>query len=552
MLRELKIKNFAIVDSLTVEFHPGLNILTGETGAGKSIIIGAIEMLLGARAQGEMIKSGADSAELQAFFDIHEAPVLEKLGIDASEGVIVRRIISGNGRGRVYINDILTNVKSLEEFGRYLVDIHGQHDHQRLTAADRQLEFIDLFGRLEDLIAEYRTAYDERHRLEDELFRLGADSKERARRLDLLKFQINEIESADISPGEINGLEEERKILFNSARLRELCEDAYGLLYNGESAVVDNINTVISNLRTISEYDSSADEPVELLNSAAPLINDSAASVRDMRDRYNADPERLDAVERRLDTLRGLCRKYGETEEEVMDYLNSTKFEFDELMNSDEKIEELRERYDEIKKRLSDTAKEISAKRKDAAAEVQKLVSKRLGKLAFDKAVFRIDVIQRRDEKGEKGFGPKGCDIVEFLFSANPSEPPRPLKKVASGGELSRVMLAIKSVFADIDDTPVMVFDEIDAGIGGNTAISVGEALKGLSANRQVLCITHLAQIASKADFHFSIEKHQKAKKVDIDVKLLDRNERLKEIARLLSGKVTPASLKHSEELLAK
>jgi DNA repair protein RecN (Recombination protein N) len=552
MLRELKIKDFAIVDDLSIEFEPGLNILSGETGAGKSIVIGALGLLLGARAQSDQIKTGAKSAEVQAFFDIDGAAELDALGIDSSEGVIVRRIISTNGKSRVYINDNLANVKSLEAFGKYLVDIHGQHDHQRLTSSEKQRAFIDSFGKLDALLEEYSKVYDDVKDVENRLEKLQERSQEIAHRLDLLQFQVKEIEQADVQAGEIGELEEKRKILFNTTKLRELCENAYTALYEGERSISDGLNTIISDLQTILEYDSSAKEPLELLGSAEPLISDAAATIRKMREQYNADPNALEEVERRLDTLRGLQKKYGRTEEDILEYLNKARAELDDMEHSDERIEELTEQLDELRNKLRDRAKKITEKRKRASEEVQTMVSKHLSELVFKKAVFMVAVEQNRDESGKLVFGPNGTDSVEFLFSANASEPPKPLKKVASGGELSRVMLAIKSVFAQVDDTPIMVFDEIDAGIGGKTAMSVGDALKELSSRHQVLCITHLAQIASKADTHYSIEKRQKEKKVEVNVKLLTDDDRVKEIARMLSGKVTETSLKHSEELLAK
>jgi len=552
MLRELKIKDFAIVDSLSIEFQAGLNVLSGETGAGKSIIIGALELLLGARAQSDHIRSGRKSAEVQAFFEVDGSPVLEKLGIDPDDGVVIRRIISANGKGRAYLNDSLVNVKTLEEFGRDLVDIHGQHDHQSLTSRDRQLRFIDSFGRLDKLLEDYRNVYEELNTTEKELARLRNLAQERAHRTDLLKFQVDEITSADISPGEISSLEEERKILFHSTRLRELCEESYSLLYDSDSSVIDGLNRVVSNLESIAEYDSSAQEALELLNATSPLLSDCASALRDMRERYDADPDRLDAVEKRLDTLRTLQKKYGDTEEEILAYLERAREELDSLVHHDERVQELEERVESLRSEVAKKAAEITERRTAAAQEVQKLVSAQLSALAFEKAVFAVEVSQKKDGEGRPVFGPGGCDEVEFLFTANPSEPLRPLKKVASGGELSRVMLAIKSVFAEIDDVPVMVFDEIDAGIGGRTALSVGEALYGLARNHQILCITHLPQIASKADAHFCIEKHQKAKKVDVEVKLLEGADRVREIARMLSGDVTPTSLKHSEELLAR
>jgi DNA repair protein RecN (Recombination protein N) len=550
MIRELKIKNFAIIDSLSIEFQPGLNIMSGETGAGKSIIVDALGLVLGDRAQNDQIKTGAEEAEVQAYFDTEANPLLEQLNIDAGDGIIVRRIISRTGKTRVYINDTLTNVKTLDELGRQLVDIHGQSDHQSLIFADEQMELVDSFGRHGDLLTRYRELYGEMKETDTALHELREKAKERVQRIDLLRFQIEEIQSADIKRGETAELEEERKILFNSTKLRELCEEAYALLHENEHAVVENLNTVLARLEALKEYDPAANESFELLESARPLISDSAGSLRDLKEKYNADPRRLDAVEKRLDVLRGLQKKYGDTEEEIAGYLGRIVLELETLVSADERIEDLARKVNDLSKKVVEIAGQLTEKRSSAAKKIQKLVTEKLSDLAFKHAVFKIEIEPVQDEAGNIMFGANGSDKIEFLFSANPSEPPKPLRKVASGGELSRVMLAVKTVFAEVDDIPVMVFDEIDAGIGGKAAQSVGSALKDLSKRHQVFCVTHLAQIASKAGAHFSVEKQSGAKKVGIEVKLLNREERIREIARMLSGEITPSSLRHSEELL--
>ena len=278
MLRELKIRNFAIVDTLSVEFQPGLNVLTGETGAGKSLVVGALELLLGARAQSDQIKADSDSAEAQAFFDIGTSPVLERLGIDTEEGVNVRRVISRDGKGRVYINDTLANVRTLDEFGRDLVDIHGQHDHQGLLSQERQLDFIDSFARLGERLAQYRAVFDEAAAVRAEIEDLRERAKDRAHRTDLLSFQVDEIRSACVTPGEMAELDEERKILFNATKLRELCEEIYSLLYEGDHAAADAISAAADRLRTIAGYDASAEESLELITSALPLVEDAVVS----------------------------------------------------------------------------------------------------------------------------------------------------------------------------------------------------------------------------------------------------------------------------------
>lgn len=552
VLRELKIKNFAIIDSLTVDFDRGLNIITGETGTGKSIVVDSMGLVLGDRAQTDQIKTGCNEAEIQALFEIERSPVLDDLDIDISEGIIIRRIISRGGKTRVYINDTLANVRTLAQLGEQLVDIHGQNEHQSLLFPDKQLELIDSFGQHEEALSRYRNIYTDLMDLKGQLKDLREKAKDRAQRVDLLAFQADEIRAANISPGEITALEEERKILFNATRLRELCEGAYELLQEHEQSVHGNLKEIIGRLETVSEYDQSASETAELLKSALPLVSDAVASLRTLKEQYEADPDRLEAIERRLDTFRTLRKKYGDTEDEILDYYKRSSHELEALLHADEQTDEIERRIAELQRELETIAAELSEKRVTAARQIEEHITNNLRELAFRNARIEVSVETRLTPEGERLFSTSGSDTVEFLFTANPSEPPKSLKKVASGGELSRVMLAIKTVFAEVDNIPIMVFDEIDAGIGGKAAQSIGERLKKLSRRHQVFCVTHLPQIASKADAHFSIEKRSGAKKVDVTVKLLKGEERVCEIARMLSGEVTPTSLKHSEELLAK
>jgi len=552
MLRELKIKNFAIIDSLSIDFDRGLNIITGETGTGKSIIVDSMGLVLGDRAQTDQIKAGCDEAEIQALFEIDGNQLLDDLDIDTSEGIIIRRIISRSGKTRVYINDTLANVRTLSQLGEKLVDIHGQNEHQSLLYPDKQLQLIDSFGQHEEVLFRYRNIFGELMDLKGKLKDLRERAKDRAQRTDLLSFQTEEIRFANISPGEIAALEEERKILFNATRLRELCEGAYELLQENEQSVHSNLKDIIERLETVGEYDQSSSETVELLRSALPLISDAVASLRTMKEQYEADPDRLETVEKRLDTFRTLRKKYGDTEEEILDYLKKSSLELETLLHVDEQTGEIETRITGLQKDLETIAAELSAKRASAGKQIEEHITHNLRELAFRNARVEISIGTNLNPEGERVFNANGCDVVEFLFTANPSEPPKSLKKVASGGELSRVMLAIKTVFAEVDNIPIIIFDEIDAGIGGKAAQSIGESLKKLSRRHQVFCVTHLPQIASKANSHFSVKKKSGAKKVSVTVQLLKGEERVREIARMLSGEVTPTSLKHSEELLTR
>ena len=552
MLRELRIKNLAIIDDLTIRFGTGLNVLTGETGAGKSIIIDALGLALGERAQTEMIKTGKNEASVEAFFEVSDRPhgiesqrLLEQMGIMCEDGIILRRniYISSAGKSRAYINDSIVNIQSLCDIGRALVDIHGQHEHQSLLSTDNQRTLLDFYGKLQDKRAEVEAMFYEVQSLKKELSELKANVKERAHRIDLLSFQINEIDSASLKTGEKEALEKERVILLNLNKLSELTETAYAMLYESEGACVENLSSVISKLKEMSSIDPSIDETLSLLESAMPLLEDASVSLRRYKEKYDLDPRRLESIEERLENIKRLEKKYGEGVDAILRYRDEAEKELLSLGQTDEKTDTIENQLREKEKKLLDAAVDLSEKRKKTAEEISRAVEKILKELAFEKVEFRVDI-------KASPLSSSGMDAVEFLFSANPGELPKPLTRVASGGELSRIMLALKNILADVDRIPVLIFDEIDAGIGGRTAESVGMKLKKLAKTHQVICITHLPQIASTADFHLMTEKFQKKDGVSVKIKELSPEERKSEIARMLSGKVTDVSLKHARELL--
>ncbi len=543
MLKELRVRHFAIIDRLDIQFAPGLNILTGETGAGKSIIIGALGTVLGQRAYTEMIMTGHEQATVEAFFDIRDHPVTEELGIDTSEGILLRRTISKAGKTRAYINDTMVNLASLARLGATLVDVHGQHEHQSILGSEHQMRLLDYFGGLD----RERTGFSEKFRelstLKTRLEDLRLGRRARAQKTDMLRFQVDEIDAAGLGKGEDVKLEEELEILSNLTRLKELVEGAYSLLYTDDGSSIEKLTGAIDRLRDMSGIDGEASASLELLEQALPLAQDAAISVRDLRDRYDLDPGRLEEVQERLRVMDNLKKKYGESINEVIDFRNRAQAELDDLEGEEEDTEALEAQINEKTSGLEKAARNLSRKRKKAAGSIAGEVMKILKGLAFSKAEFVVSV-------EDSDLSSTGADDVEFLFSANKGEIPKPLSKVASGGELSRIMLAIKTVLRKVDDIPVLVFDEVDAGIGGKTAKNVAQRLKESSAGRQVLCVTHLPQIASIADTHFLIDKSTTGERTLVVISELKGQKREKEIARMLSGTVTDTSLEHAREII--
>ena len=543
MLRELRIKNLAIIDDLKVRFEKGLNVLTGETGAGKSIIVDSLSLALGSRAQSDLIRSGEKEAVIQAYFEMEGGKELPDFGIDISDGLIIRRSLSVTGKSRAYINDTMVSLQSLADVGRSLVDIHGQHDHQSLLSVDKHRLLLDSYGKLQGDRGEVESFYREVQALKREGADLRQKMKERAHRLDLLRFQIHEIDASALKAGEKEELIEERIILSNLNRLNELAETAYSMLYGSEGSCVEKLSYIISKVKEMSSIDHSVSDTVHMLESALPFIEDAAISLRGYRDKHDLEPERLVEIEDRLDLIKKLEKKYGEGIEDIIRYRAEAEKELKGLELVDERLDSIEAELKIKEEMFLSSAISLSEKRKKIAKTIEERVKNELKELAFDHAEFVIDIKQ-------EAISSLGLDKVEFLFSANPGEPPRPLIKIASGGELSRVMLALKSILADFDSISVLIFDEVDAGIGGKTAESVGKKLKALSNKHQVLCTTHLPQIASQGDFHLKTEKGQRDERVYVEVKELSGRVRLNEIARMLSGKITEVSLKHAKELL--
>lgn len=543
MLKELRIKNLAIIDDIKVSFEHGLNVLTGETGAGKSILIDSLNLILGSRAQPDLIRSGEKEAFVEACFDYPDMKNLPDIGIDFSEGIIIRRNISSSGKNRAYINDSNVSLQTLSEIGKMLVDIHGQHEHQSLMNIEKHCFFLDSFGRLTEDVGEVERLYYEVKDLKEKLNNIKERAMDRAQRIDFLKYQIQEIESAKLLSGEKEALLNEKQILSNIGKLKELSETAYYELYGSEGSCAERLSSVLNKIKEVSSIDNEAIDILSLLESAIPLIDDAVISLRSFKEKYDINPERLNEVEERLETIKKLEKKYGEGIDAVISFKDNAIRELRELESISEQMDFYEEEVSKKEEILLEKARILSEKRRKFADEMSRLIMEEMRELAFNNAVFKIDI-------KEDSISSYGTDRVEFLFSANLGEPPKPLTKIASGGELSRVMLALKAMLADFDSIPVLIFDEVDAGIGGKTAEMVGRKLKRLSQKHQVLCATHLAQIAAKGDLHIKVEKKEKNNRIFVETKTLDDNERLREIARMLSGKITETSLKHAREII--
>ncbi len=564
MLRELRIRHFTIIDELSVTLQDGFTALTGETGAGKSIIVDAIGLILGEKTSPELVKTGEQEASVEAFFDLTSHPLLDDLAIPSGDGIIVRRSFSRSGRGRAYVNDTPVSAQTLSAVGRSLVTIHGQHEHQGLLRKENHLLYLDTLGGTLDDARSVQQLYQETADLRGMISDMEERSLERSQRISFIQFQRDEIDAAQLKEGEKEALEQEREILVNLSRLKEAAEGAYSSLYSAEGSCMDVLSRIIQQARDIARIDQSAAEVLSLLESSVPLLDDAAALLRSCKERYDLDPQKLEAVDERLSLLKRLEKKYGGGIEEILRYRASIETELAQLDGMDEQIGSLSAELSAKESSLQALSDDLSRARDRAARLIEGKVTEELTRLGFSKASFVID-IKRRESVNIHGF-----DDVEFLFSANPGEPPKPLTKVASGGELSRIMLALRcvelqggTVHRGGEDgghqwgRPVsalspatLIFDEVDAGIGGVTAHHVGNRLKAVSAGRQVLCITHLSQIAALADHHLRVVKHVKAEGVTVAVDSLSDDARLREVAKMLSGKITEGSLRHARELL--
>ncbi|MEW6544418.1 MAG: DNA repair protein RecN [Nitrospirota bacterium] len=552
MLTELRISNFALIDSLSLEFAEGFHVLTGETGAGKSILVDAIALLVGGRAGGDLIRTDAEEAVLEAAFVLPAAspllaPLRESGSLASGESeLIIRRVLSRTGRNRVYLNGHLTPLHVLQSLAGTLIDIHGQHEQQSLLSAEAQLEALDCFGRLKDLRANYAAQYERwrtSQRELEEATRLAAD---RAAREEFLRFQAKELEEARVQPGEEETLLADRRRLSHVQRLGELSGESYSLVYGGEASVLAMLASVAQRLKELSAIDPDAAEWAELCDGAAVQVRELAQRLRDYQKQLDRDPDRLGQVEERLDLLQRLKKKYGGTIETLLTRAAEVKREIEALGSDESRLAGLRDRVAENRQRVSALALQLSEGRARAAKSLETRLKEELAALKMERTRIKIAVVRE-----EEGLGPSGYDRVEYLFSANQGEPLQPLARVASGGELSRVMLALKTVLAEADRVPVLIFDEVDSGVGGAVAAVMGRRLQALAAYHQVFCITHLPQIASQAGTHFLVEKSVVKKRTVTTARRLDDTARHEEIARMLGGlAITSAVRQTAAEML--
>jgi DNA repair protein RecN (Recombination protein N) len=564
VLRELRVKNLAVIESLTVPFGSGLNVLTGETGAGKSILIDALTLLLGERAQpAETIRAGAESATIEAVFDAPRksavATLLQDHGIGLENGtLVIRRELVRGGRGRVFLNDSNATLALLEKLGETLVEVHGQHEHQALLRPSRHLDLLDAFAGLGVLRDRLRQRHEEWRSVSAELEALRATSRDQAIRTAQYRESLAEIDGARLRAGEEEELRDERRRLMNAERLAEGANAAYRELYDDPSSAVERAGRVAALLREMAKIDPAAGATLQSLETAMVQLDETARTLRGYRDGVVFDPPRLEAIERRVDEIGRLKRKYGESVEAVLALRSKIEADLEGLGRAGEDEGRLAERAERLRTELATRAADLGERRDQAVSRLETAVLAELGALDLESAVFRVRLARERAGSGELGvgpegwrLGPRGLEQAEFLFSGNAGEDARPLARIASGGELSRTMLAIKVVLAATDAVPVVVFDEVDVGIGGKTADAVGKKLRQVARVRQVLCVTHLPQIAAYADQHLRVEKREDDGRATATVAPLVKGDRVREVARMLGGEsVTDTSLRHALELI--
>ncbi|MGI6461271.1 MAG: DNA repair protein RecN [Candidatus Hydrogenedentales bacterium] len=551
MLERLHIQNYALIDEIELEFGPGFNVLTGETGAGKSIIVGALNLVLGARASSEGVRNGAARARVDAVFRVENpardlAAALDASDILLDDGILIlSRVITADGRSRAFAGGVPVPLTVLAALGDELVDLHGQHEHQSLLKPARQLALLDGFAGAESAVNAVADAVSALRAAERELAALEVDDRERTRRIEFLQHEAEEIEKAALEPGEEEERRERRDLLTNAERIFELSSQAHAALYeHDEGAVIDALAAAIGNVEELARINSRFAPFVERLAVAREKIEDVAAELREFTTEVEFDAAELEEINARLALIGALKRKYGESIDAILDYCRRARAEVAVYEKRDERIAQLQRQRDALLDKARGLAGALSAQRKKAARPLDKQIAAALAELGMKGGQF-----ETRFEHGE--LGPTGTDRVEFLLAANPGETLKPLRQVASGGEISRVMLALKSVFANADTIPTLIFDEIDAGVGGAVAKKVAAKLGELADSHQTICISHLPQIAAAAETHFHVAKMSRKKRTVTSVERIADEERVRELARLLDGSVSEVSLEHARSLLS-
>ncbi|MCA1054769.1 DNA repair protein RecN [Rossellomorea aquimaris] len=560
MLQELSIKNFAIIDSLALSFEEGLTVLSGETGAGKSIIIDAIHLLVGGRGSAEYVRHGEKKAEIEGLFilDDDAHPCYEKassFGIEIEEGMIIlRREISNSGKSVCRVNGKLVTIAIMREIGGALIDIHGQHEHQELMNEHLHLSLLDQFGgsEIQQNLTSYREIYKEYSGIHKQLIRLNENEQEMAHRLDLITFQLKEIQDADLKLNEDDELLEEKRKLTNFERLFEALQTSYNSIQD-EGKGLDWTGLAMSHLETAADLDQRYQKTLESVSNAFYVLEDAVHQIRGDLDQLEFEPNRLDFIETRLNEINGLKRKYGSSVEEILSYSSKIEEEIETIVNKDSHIVELENKLSSLEKDLVIEAKNLTQSRKKWAKKLTKSIHEQLKQLYMDKTKFEVRFSGDEDHQlfEFSRFKKDGWDDIEFYISTNPGEPLKPLSRVASGGELSRIMLALKTIFSKHQGITSIIFDEVDTGVSGRVAQAIAEKIYQVATHSQVMCISHLPQVAAMADSHLFISKQLQNGRTSTSVKRLEENEKVREISRMISGvEITDLTQEHAKELL--
>jgi DNA repair protein RecN (Recombination protein N) len=562
MLTLLNISNVALIDELSVEFDRGLNLLTGETGSGKSIIVDALGVLIGGRFTSDLLKAGRDRASIEGLFSAGRNRELEQLladaGIEAESAgdteIIIRRELTANGRNKIFINHQLATQSLLRELQPFLVDIHGQGDQQTLFSVATHLELLDAYARVSTLKDEVALSYNRWASLKSELESHGKEEAEKFQMIDILRFQIDELERAQLIVGEDEQLEEERRRLNNVEKLTTLCAEGFSLTYEDGDSAITRLRQTARRVEELAGYESKFREYLEGLETSQALLEDLAFSLRDFADKLEFSPARLEEIENRLAELIRVKRKYGGSTESALEHLARSQDRLRQIERSDEREALLRAELADARSAYLERAGKLHHERVRSAKKFERAVERNLAEVAMEHARFQAQITAPRDtelDAAESSFTATGIDRVEFYFSANAGESVRPLAKVASGGEASRLMLVLKTVAGATEFPRTIVFDEIDSGIGGRVSEAVGVKLKNLSETNQVFCVTHQPQIARFADAHLLVRKESLAGRTEVNVERLDRRGRVEEIARMLTGaEITETARRHAREML--
>ncbi len=549
MLEELGIKNFVLIEDLRLELDPGLNVLTGETGAGKSIVLDALGLLLGDRFKVEQVRQGAQRATIDGTFSAPKDRAFlawwKERGFDKEDTLLIRREGYPDGRSKAFLNDQPVTLATLQELGGFLVDVHGQNEHQQVLKPSVQLQLLDRLGGFEPRRESIGLFYQAWKDLQEQQNAQTLSEEERLQKIDVYRFQLAEIEKAALAPGEEETLQARLPELKNAEKLQMLARTAYGALYEEEGSALERLGQASKAFEGLAELAPNVHPLSHEVGEAKTRLEDAARSLHEMTERWEADPEALEHCLSRLELISRLKKKYGGTVEAILHHAETLRGELSRMENADRFREELQEKLRLGDAQLRSACEDLSLKRKRAAKELGAAVQAELASLGLKEAVFRC----RLDPLAEPG--PSGIDQAAFEWAPNPGERAALLKEIASGGEMSRLMLALKTVLAQADDVPTLIFDEIDAGVGGQTALTVGKKLKNLAQHHQILCVSHLPQIASCASAHFQVSKRVSKSRTFAMVERLESGTRIEELARLLGSQITPTSVQHAKELLA-